>query len=220
MAALLDKILASGHSPLPFLLSTQTESFFSASARFTHSVTCPASDVPEFAASAYSQPPGSGTSPTPTHSSSHPVICAQQLWAGPAGSKSHSDSSRPHKGLWRSPDLGPGTHLPSCPPPLRIFILGASTSSPWVAPATLPPWPEGAPGCQLGSARLAWVGGGQGPHPSCPRPSGPLASPGPHTGAGFARRPPWDSCPGGCCQWPAACPPAPGCPSCGSREGT
>lgn len=164
--------------------------------------------------------PGSGTSPTPTHSSSHPVICAQQLWAWPVGSKSHSNSSRPHKGLWRSPDLGTGTHLPSSPPPLRIFIQGVSTSSPWVASTTLPPWPEGAPDCQLGSVWLAWVGGDQGPHPSCPRPFGSLASPGPHTGAGFAQRPPWDSCPGGCCQWPAACPPARGCRSCGSREGT
>ena len=159
--------------------------------------------------------PCRGTSPTPTQSSSHPVICAQQLWAGPVGSRSRSNSSKPHKGLWRRPDLGTGTHLPSSPPPPHIFIQGLSTSSPWVASLA-----GGSTRLPAGHRLLAWVGRDQGPHPSCPHPCGSLASPGPHTGAGFAQRPPWDSCPGGCCQWPAACPLARGCRSCRSREGT
>ena len=131
MAAPLDKILASGHSPLPFRLPRPNHFSQLQPSSLTLSPVQPQTCLslqPQLIRSH----PGSGTSPTPTHSSSRPVICAQQLWAGPVGSKSHSNSSRPHKGLWRSRDLGTGTHLPSSPPPLRIFIQGVSTSSPWV----------------------------------------------------------------------------------------
>ena len=207
MAAPLDKILASGHSPLPFLLSAQTESFFSASAQLTHSVTCPASDGPEFAASAYSQPPRQWYIPHRHAQSSVPSSFGQGL-LGPSLTQTLADLTR----AFGEAETWEQGHI--CHPPHRH-----SASSFKGSPPAAPGW-EGAADCQLGSVWLAWVGGDQGPHPSCPRPFGSSASPGPHTGAGFARRPPWDSCPGGCCQWPAACPPARGCPSCGSREGT
>lgn len=114
MAALLNKVLASGHSPL--LLCPRRLNNFS---QLRPSSLTLSPVQPQVCLSLQSQlihsHPRHGTSPTPTHSSSHPVICAQQLWAGPVGSKSGSNSSRPHMGLWRRPDLGTGTHLPSSP---------------------------------------------------------------------------------------------------------
>lgn len=107
-----------------------------------------------------------------------------------------------------------------CCPSLHLSSQGVSTSQLSGGTTTIPPRPEGAPNCQLGTAGLGDLETGQGrvgPYQSCPRPSGSSASPGPHTAAGSARRPPWRSCPGGCCRWPAACPLARGCQSCMSR---
>lgn len=126
-------------------------------------------------------------SPTPTHSSSHPVICAQQLWAGPVGSTSGSNSSRPHMGLWRRPRPGTGTHLPSSPRPPPSSSKGS--------PPAAPGWhhPVGGSTRLPAGHRLISIGGwGLGPSPSCPHPCGSLASPGPHWRR--VARPPWDSC--------------------------
>lgn len=134
-----------------------------------------------------------------------------------SGSVSDSNSHQPH----RAPEQPQGSEQSV------VLLLPAFVHSrgfhhqPGHHPTYLA---RGSPELQAGNL-LAWAvdlemgQGGLGPYQSCPRPSVFSVSPGPRTAAEFARHPPWGSCPGGYCRWPAAYHLAQGCQSCISRGG-
>ena len=186
-------------------------------------VSCPASDVSELAASAYSQPPMQWYIPHP-----HPFIVPpshlptealrRACWIQ-AAVKPQPTSQGPLE----KPRLG-GREKSAVHPPASSFKRSPPAAPGWHPPRSLLGHrePRIASWALLVSAGRVggWWWSGRSPHRSCPHPCGSSASPGPHTGAGFVQRPPWGSCPGGCCRWPAACRPARGCQFCRSKVGT